>query len=117
MNQIRYAQLCQRFQDAEVDFTVTFLELTTMLGAIRLMQDHPDFQALGPVKELTQGIRTALLGAMLDMGVSPKDVHAMNVLYSSQDGGVTFQPRGPEDRPDGEPKIITMPTASDGDEE
>jgi hypothetical protein len=92
MNQMRYAALVQKFHDKEIGFDVSFMELTTLLGAIRLLMDHPDFANNYnlEMKLHVEKIRNGILSAMLDMGVPGADVHAMDVLYASEAGGATF---------------------------
>ena len=93
MDQREYSQLCSQLEGKKTTFSVEFLELGILLGAIRLMLDHPEFQAYGPhLQAMVASLRETILEAYHGLGLTTEQIHDLNTMYTSEgesepDGG------------------------------
>jgi len=74
----------------DLALSISVMDLTIILGAIRLMVDHPDVQAMSvEYHEMVAGIRETLLQGLLRLGLSNQQVEDMNTLYASESGSLS----------------------------
>lgn len=90
MDTREFSELCSIHENSEIEFTVNFMELSVILGSIRLMVDHPEVQAMSfEYHEMVAGIRETILEALRRLGLTHQQVHDMNTLYASESGSVS----------------------------
>jgi hypothetical protein len=93
MDQREFSELCAIHKDSKTEFTVDFMELSIILGSIRMMVDHPEVQAMSSeYHRMVAGIRETLLQGLLRLGLSSQQVQDMNTLYASESGSLSDLP-------------------------
>ena len=110
MNPREYAELCTRLGGKQVEFSVSFLEIGILLGAIRLLIDHPDVEAYaGSLDGMIYGIRQALLDALMDLGLTAKQVNELNTMYGSETTSIANEFDMERAKSRSKLKVITSP--------
>lgn len=90
MKDSEFSKITMKTQGMTANLEIGFLEVTILLGSVKLMLDHPGTQQFGmQFHAYTAGLRAKLLTCLVDMGLSSKQIEALNTEYATETGSIS----------------------------